>query len=83
MGRSFLRAQSLGPTRAAQGQQLGHGTQIPVGIADVAMAQIDRQGEDFGIELFLALAIPAQQALDGEGVAQIVQTGAGLLVLSV
>jgi hypothetical protein len=33
------------------------------------MAQIDRQGEDFGIELFLALAIPAQQALDGEGVA--------------
>ena len=45
------------------------------------MAQIDRQREDFGVEFFLALAIPAQQALDGKGVAQIVQAGAGLLVV--
>jgi hypothetical protein len=33
------------------------------------MAQIDRQREDFGVEGFLALAIPTQQALDGKGVA--------------
>jgi hypothetical protein len=45
------------------------------------MAQIDRQGEDLGVEFFLALAIPAQQALDGEGVAQIVQTRVGSLIL--
>src|SRR5664279_3727871 len=50
-------------------------------MADVAMAQIDRQGEDLGVEFFLALAIPAQQALDGEGVAQIVQPGVGSLIL--
>jgi hypothetical protein len=37
-------------------------------MADVAMAQIDRQREDFGVEGFLALAIPTQQALDGKGV---------------
>lgn len=45
------------------------------------MPQIDRQGEDFGVEFLLALAIPTQQALDGEGVAQIVQAGAGLLMV--
>jgi hypothetical protein len=37
-------------------------------VADIAMAQIDRQGEDFGVQFLLALAIPTPQALDGEGV---------------
>jgi hypothetical protein len=45
------------------------------------MAQIDRQGEDLGVEFCVALAIPAQQALDGEGMAQVVQTGVGSLIL--
>src|ERR1043166_6603847 len=48
---------------------------------DIAVPQIDRQGKDFGVELLLALAIPAQQTLDGEGVAQIVQAGTRLLCL--
>jgi len=47
------------------------------------MAQLDRQGEDFGVKFFLPFSIPAQQALDGEGVAQIVQAGAGALVLPI
>src|ERR1043166_7513393 len=49
--------------------------------AGIAVPQIDRQGKDFGVELLLALAIPAQQTLDGEGVAQIVQAGTRLLCL--
>jgi hypothetical protein len=38
-------------------------------MADIAVPQIDCEGEDFGVECLLALAIPAQQALNGEGVA--------------
>ena len=42
------------------------------------MAQINGQRQDFGVELWLALSLPAQQAVDGEGVTQIVQPWAGL-----
>ncbi len=71
MGRSFLASECSSQTRASQRQQLGHAGQVPVGVANITMAQVHRQAQDLGIELFLALSVPTQQAIDGEGMALI------------
>ncbi len=59
-----------GELAGSESEQLGGGGQIPVGGSRVAVTEIGRQRRETGLDV-LAVAIPADQRVHGERVAQI------------
>src|SRR6185437_1940449 len=62
-------------------QELRRGLQVDFSAGDCAVSQISREQWEFGRKI-AALPIPCQQAVDGEGVAQIVDARSGLALWS-
>src|SRR2546425_8399741 len=57
-------------------QELWRGGQVELGRQKCAVAEIGRQQRQLGLDID-AVAIPAQQTMDGKGVAQIMYAWAG------
>ena len=55
--------------------EFGRGLEIDLGVADVGVAHVSGEGRQTRVDV-LAVSIPLEEAMDGEGVTKIVETGA-------
>ena len=56
-----------------QGEQLGDCGEIPVGVLDLCVTEVGRQGEDGMVEIHL-FGIPAQESPAGKGMPEVMDS---------